>query len=531
MKRITAILLAVLVFGLTACTPQKDGGGVTTTTTVEQSTTTTTAGSDETTTTATVGTTMKPVVGATTTEAVTTTARLVETTESTTATEKTTTTTTIRMHIVGKPTQSPEKIENGYTYYTLDGKAAIIEVSKSIGGAIILPSTLGGCPVTSIEPLAVAFCDQLTSVTIPATVSVLGEEAFKGCANLETVIIQNGVSRIGDRAFESCRKLKKVDMGNATMIVGESAFSQCVALTEITFPKLIKWIYKNAFNGCNKLSDVYYQGTAENRRSINIESVGNQQLLTVAKWHYEHGVTRPQKGTGRSGVFKYTFENGIATITEIAECEIEHLVIPSVVDGYPVKTVRGAIGKHHVVTNVTISEGIETAVVLDRSPSVKTISFPASATKIQTDFEFCSALTAINVADGNPRYCSQDGVLFEKGPMRLVRYPEGKTDVEYHIPDGVTDLFPNAFLHCPYIQYLTLPEGFRWLDTTSFNDCPSLERFGLPRSMEEICFYAQPSFRNVITDVYYRGSEQDKENIFLQIRNWIEFLMPRGITT
>jgi hypothetical protein len=60
-------------------------------------------------------------------------------------------------------------------------------------------------------------------------------------------------------------------------------------------------------------------------------------------------------------------------------------------------------------------------------------------------FNYCTGLTAINVASDNETYSSQDGVLYNKDKTELVRYPAGKKDISFTIPDSVKKIRFLAF--------------------------------------------------------------------------------------
>ena len=65
-------------------------------------------------------------------------------------------------------------------------------------------------PVTSIGGNAFGYCDKLTSVTIPESVTIIDDSAFKACSALISIIIPNGVTSIGKLAFAGCSNLTNV---------------------------------------------------------------------------------------------------------------------------------------------------------------------------------------------------------------------------------------------------------------------------------------------------------------------------------
>lgn len=74
-------------------------------------------------------------------------------------------------------------------------------------------------------------------------------------------------------------------------------------------------------------------------------------------------------------------------------------------------------------------------------------------------FTGCNSLQSINVSEGNSHYLSCGGVLFDKSKSVLIKYPDGKKDTSYIIPDGVTSIGDGAFMYCESLQSITIPEN------------------------------------------------------------------------
>ncbi len=99
-------------------------------------------------------------------------------------------------------------------------------------------------------------CDELTSITIPNSVTNIGDGTFMGCKALTSVTIPNSVVSIGNRAFERCTSLTSVIIPNSVKSIGYEAFLDCKALTSVTIPNSVVSIGNRAFVRCTSLSSV-----------------------------------------------------------------------------------------------------------------------------------------------------------------------------------------------------------------------------------------------------------------------------------
>ena len=87
-----------------------------------------------------------------------------------------------------------------------------------------------------------------------------GTEAPYGCDRLVGITIPNSVSVIGEDAFRNCTSLKRVEISNKVTRIGQYTFSGCSSLESVTIPSRVRYIDQYAFSGCSNLTSVTFQG-------------------------------------------------------------------------------------------------------------------------------------------------------------------------------------------------------------------------------------------------------------------------------
>ncbi len=122
-------------------------------------------------------------------------------------------------------------------YYPLpDGTYAVSIGNAGLLTEIVIPATYNGRAVTMV----VGFSgNDIESITIPNSVTIIGEGAFSNCESLKSITIPDSVTVIGDYAFYSCTSLSSVVFGANSLCeaLGEFSFAYCSVLTECTVPE------------------------------------------------------------------------------------------------------------------------------------------------------------------------------------------------------------------------------------------------------------------------------------------------------
>ena len=101
-------------------------------------------------------------------------------------------------------------------------------------------------------------CSGLTSLTLPAGITEIGDEAFYDCSGLTSLNLPAGITEIGSWAFSGCSGLTSLNLPAGITEIYDYAFWGCSGLTSLTLSDGITWIDERAFLGCSGLKEVRF---------------------------------------------------------------------------------------------------------------------------------------------------------------------------------------------------------------------------------------------------------------------------------
>ena len=429
-----------------------------------------------------------------------------------------------------------------YTYEVgKDGKITITGCKGSAKGAITIPSEIDGKPVTSIGYEAFEDCTGLTSITIPNGVTSIRSQAFDGCTGLTSITIPNSVTSIGTWAFRDCSGLTSITIPNSVTSIGVGAFERCTGLTSITIPNSVTSISNWAFDGCTGLTSINV-ASDNNYFSSNNGVLFNKKKTELRRYpegKSQTSYTIPDSVTsigygafyGCTGLTSITIPDSVTSIGSNAfeYCTgLTSITIPDSVTSIEQRAFWGCSG----LTSITIPNSVTSIgdLAFYRCSSLTSITIPNSVTSIGYEaFNGCTGLTSINVASGNNYYSGNNGILFNKKKTELIRYPEGKSQTSYTIPNSVTSIGVDAFRDCSGLTSITIPNSVTSIGSGAFWGCTGLTSITIPDSVTSIGSYTffcsgltsitipdsvisignRAFFGCTVKDVYYTGSKDE----------------------
>ena len=135
-----------------------------------------------------------------------------------------------------------------------------IEIS-AFSGCLRLTNITIPNSVTSIGDYAFSECSSLTSITIPNSVTSFRAGTFRGCTSLTSITIPSSSTSIKVHTFLDCTSLENVTIPNNVTSIDSAAFCNCSNLTNITIPNKVIWISEIAFSQCSALGLIEFLPT------------------------------------------------------------------------------------------------------------------------------------------------------------------------------------------------------------------------------------------------------------------------------
>ena len=348
------------------------------------------------------------------------------------------------------PSWAREVVVNGVKYEVneQEQEAVVVGLNDKKSSTVEIQKYVSGYLVSRIESNAFSYCSSLTSISIPSSVTSIGNGAFNECRSLTFINIPSSVTSIGEYAFRGCSALTSINIPSSVTSIETGAFNECSSLPSINIPSSVTSIGWYAFDGCSSLP------------SINIPP----SVTSIG--------TRAFAGCGFTSINIPSSVTSIGYAAFYGCISLPSINIPSSVTSIEHLAFNGcsSLPSINIPSSVT-SIGRR---AFEGCSSLTSINIPSSVTSIGGNaFNSCSSLTAITVDESNPIYSSENNVLFSKKDKSLIRAGFGLE--KYDIPSWVTSIGNDAFRDCISLSSINIPSSVTSISGWAFENCSILK--------------------------------------------------------
>ena len=145
-------------------------------------------------------------------------------------------------------------------------------------------------------------------------------------------------------------------------------------------------------------------------------------------------------------------------------------------------------------------------------------------------FSGCTNLTEIKVDKNNKKYCSVDGVLYNKDKTELMSFPAGKVG-DFIIPDSVISIDGRAFYGCTGLTGITIPDSVTSISDSALDGCSGLTSITIPDSVTSIGWHAFEDCVNLTSVTVPNGVTSIGNKSFAGCKNLRTIVIPESVTS
>lgn len=271
----------------------------------------------------------------------------------------------------------------------------------------------------SIGNKAFYWCKSLADISIPQNVCFIGADAFDCCVSLTAISLPKEIKKIAKRTFSHCESLREIDIPSKVEKIDEGAFNECPSLVKVTLPESLLSIEKAAFKDCSSLQEIEIPD--------NVQQIGEEAFIGCDKLNKVN-----IKGSIKIGDFAFR------------HCKaIKELSLPDGLESIGLRAFNGLEELHKL--NIRSAAIIEDFAFLNCT-NLQELILPDNLMRIgRHTFDGCENLEKVRI----PHAATIDECAFEDCKKLRVVY----------LPDNVDTIAKDAFNGCQALEHIFVSEN------------------------------------------------------------------------
>ena len=314
-------------------------------------------------------------------------------------------------------------------------------------GVVTIPDTIVGKPVTSLGESAFYNCQQITSLSIPESVTTIGQGTMAYTTDLQNIELRgsNSVFSVEFGVLFNKDKTELLhfpahwnygpprdgnyEIPNTVTSVLTRAFIGATDLYSVTIPVGVSNLNSQAFYQCSDLTAAIFFGDASNMGGSVFD--GADASFKIYYSDQASGFSSPSwlsyPAESFDGNYSFSIWSNVAQIDNYAGTEAEPVVLPETLAGFPVRYIHSLAFYLNNATSYSIPEGVTDifAQAFQSNPNLKYITIPSSVTNMGYGvFKNCAQLKTALFNGDAPAYFSTDMFAGAHGDFTLYYFSD-----------------------------------------------------------------------------------------------------------
>lgn len=319
---------------------------------------------------------------------------------------------------------------------------------------------------------------ELEEVIMPDTLIAIGNSSFERCA-IEHIVLPTHLEYIGDFAFKETSLKGKITIPHDVSHIGINPFAE-TKVNEIE-SEAPNFVVKDQILFTSDYKRIIYCFCTSNvvDLPITVESIDDYAFSNccIQKIVLPSSV----KQIGENAFY------GCSNLTEISICRTDEISsgcfhscknLVSCVIPDSVRIIKSwAFARCRNLSHITIPNSVThiCGYAFYNCEALNNCEIPSSVIAIENSaFEECKGIKAFEIDIKNKHYMTDEGIIYTKDKLRIVKFPSGKDVNEFSIPGNITDIEGYAFDNCLHLSSIRIPSSIKKICSNAFYKCAEL---------------------------------------------------------
>jgi len=359
-----------------------------------------------------------------------------------------------------------------------------------------------------------------------AQVDSIPNYAFKGCISLGNILLSDKLYHVGQNAFSGCKTLKSISLPASLTMIDDEAFANCDMLQTVQCTEVPQHVNYTSFYNTPWM------------KALPVES-GVKYWDAVALSYDSSGTETPTSLSFREGTtaiadrfigsISYSNRNSITKLTlplsllsigagAFSNNNLTALTLPEKLKNIGIR----AFSSSSQLTKVTLPEGLEMfgSSAFENSPQLTIVNYNAIAARGEEQFANCESIEKVNV--GAAVQLLPDGLFKQSKNLTVVKFAD-------RIDGTPLAVGNNTFEGCAKLTTINLPTSTRAIGNYAFSGCASLKSFAIPENVTVVSGGMLSNCSGLTSITLHEGITTIGDNAFWCCSQIPSFTLPESL--